>query len=493
LSLGLVHRRPEEHDRRYAVLETIRAMVPARLGARASQELQGRHAAAMLAIVGRSGSQLDGPDGCELETLLPHRDNVRQALTWAIEQDPEIAAAIVARLGGDWFETGTIEEGLGWCDQVIEAGVKDPAMELHVRATQVGLMTWFDLQAAVIAAERLRSRVAEVDDATARTRAIAQAALSADHGGDPMGPAYLLEALVLAEELGFPRWIARLQLNLALTLEEEGDQIATRDRLLAAIEAARVAKDDVTAARALGNYAVFIGNADLEASESAGRRALALLGNRYPSHQAWILSNLADTVALRRGPGLGARELKRAIELTLENRAGHLMHMTLSVAPSTLIVLGHTELAARAIGLTDAVNELRAPNRRLGQDDLRRKVRMELGEVRAAVLSAQGREEDPAALLQEILATLDAAQSDRARNERTRPRHAELTKREVEILRLIGEGRTDAEIGETLFISRKTVSVHLSNAKAKLGIETRLEAALWARERGLVEGRLRDF
>jgi DNA-binding CsgD family transcriptional regulator len=66
-------------------------------------------------------------------------------------------------------------------------------------------------------------------------------------------------------------------------------------------------------------------------------------------------------------------------------------------------------------------------------------------------------------------------------------RHGTLTKREVEVLTLVGRGRSDPEIAEAQFISPKTASVHVSNIKGKLGLESRLEVALRARDLGLVE------
>lgn len=51
-----------------------------------------------------------------------------------------------------------------------------------------------------------------------------------------------------------------------------------------------------------------------------------------------------------------------------------------------------------------------------------------------------------------------------------------LTKREMEILNLIGAGKTNKEIAEELFISYKTVKNHVYNLFAKLGIHTRVEA-----------------
>ena len=62
-----------------------------------------------------------------------------------------------------------------------------------------------------------------------------------------------------------------------------------------------------------------------------------------------------------------------------------------------------------------------------------------------------------------------------------------LTPRETEILALVAEGRTNGEIGKQLFISTKTVSVHVSNILGKLGASGRTEAAAIARRRGLVD------
>jgi DNA-binding CsgD family transcriptional regulator/tetratricopeptide (TPR) repeat protein len=55
-----------------------------------------------------------------------------------------------------------------------------------------------------------------------------------------------------------------------------------------------------------------------------------------------------------------------------------------------------------------------------------------------------------------------------------------LSKRELEVLALIAEGRTNREIGERLFISQKTVAVHIGNILGKLGASGRVEAAMVA-------------
>ena len=61
-----------------------------------------------------------------------------------------------------------------------------------------------------------------------------------------------------------------------------------------------------------------------------------------------------------------------------------------------------------------------------------------------------------------------------------------LTPRELDVLRLVAEGRSDREIGQTLFIGTRTVETHVANLFAKLGVKARAEAAAVAVRRGLV-------
>jgi DNA-binding CsgD family transcriptional regulator len=64
-----------------------------------------------------------------------------------------------------------------------------------------------------------------------------------------------------------------------------------------------------------------------------------------------------------------------------------------------------------------------------------------------------------------------------------------LTPRELEVLVLVAEGRSNRQVADALFISAKTASVHVSNILAKLGVASRVEAAAVAHRLGLPDGR----
>jgi DNA-binding CsgD family transcriptional regulator/tetratricopeptide (TPR) repeat protein len=68
----------------------------------------------------------------------------------------------------------------------------------------------------------------------------------------------------------------------------------------------------------------------------------------------------------------------------------------------------------------------------------------------------------------------------------TEPERHGLTERELSVLELMAEGKTNREIGELLFMATKTASVHVSRIFTKLGAESRVEAATAAQRLGLV-------
>jgi len=67
----------------------------------------------------------------------------------------------------------------------------------------------------------------------------------------------------------------------------------------------------------------------------------------------------------------------------------------------------------------------------------------------------------------------------------TRANPANLTPRELEVLALLGDGLTNAEIAERLFLSEKTVAHHVSAILRKLGVANRVQAVTEAARLGI--------
>jgi DNA-binding NarL/FixJ family response regulator len=61
-----------------------------------------------------------------------------------------------------------------------------------------------------------------------------------------------------------------------------------------------------------------------------------------------------------------------------------------------------------------------------------------------------------------------------------------LTERETEVLQLLARGKANKQIATSLYVTEKTVKAHVSSILAKLGVQSRTQAALYAVRAGLV-------
>jgi len=184
-----------------------------------------------------------------------------------------------------------------------------------------------------------------------------------------------------------------------------------------------------------------------------------------------------------------AAEALFAESLDLARRTGRKVHMAYALIGLALVGRGGTDLgwSARLHGaadqaLADLGHALEPLESRLaGRDRQRLRAAMGAGAFDAAY--GAGRTLD-------LTLAMDTAVGDGAGPAAQTPRadplaRFGLTEREREVLSLLAAGRSNPEIGQALFISTKTASVHVSNILAKLGVSGRMEAAAVAHRLGV--------
>ncbi|MFP5019758.1 helix-turn-helix transcriptional regulator [Pseudonocardia phyllosphaerae] len=194
-----------------------------------------------------------------------------------------------------------------------------------------------------------------------------------------------------------------------------------------------------------------------------------------PEGRAWLARARAEA---HRAGGTHAPETWAAVA---EAFAGHGDHYRAAEA--------HLRRAEALLARAHGVQHTHAPDVAAAEDERAPSPADDRRAAEAALRCAAATAEQLGAI---PLATAVAALAARSGGDGTTPGPAApdgaspLTRRERAVLEQVAHGLTNRAIGETLFISEKTVSVHLSRAMAKLGASGRAEAVSVAHSRGLL-------
>lgn len=137
------------------------------------------------------------------------------------------------------------------------------------------------------------------------------------------------------------------------------------------------------------------------------------------------------------------------------------------------------------------VDEERAPVRDLARapaDDTQRDFETAIAFLRLAECAVRDDNPDADAILVRAREVIDAIRSQQVRSdlECGGVTIGALSRREVEVLALLGEGLSNPEIADELCISRRTARAHVSNILMKLAVRTRTAAVVAAQQQGLL-------
>jgi predicted ATPase/class 3 adenylate cyclase/DNA-binding CsgD family transcriptional regulator len=474
---------------RFAMLETIREYARQKLAASGEEDESCReHAAHYLAFAEAAVPELTGPDQADwLRRLEDDHDNLRAALRHSLDAGwGETALGLASALWAFWLARGYLGEGRRWLEEALATGGRAAATVRAKALNGAGVLAHY--QGDYARAEALCTDSLALYRRAGDERGVASAlcglALAARTRGDYLtAQTTFEEALEIFRRLGDRQGIARTLGRLALVVWFAGDD--ERFRILA--EESLVAFRELEDVEGISLALLHVGLAALSQGDPARARplleeSLAIcrgLGDRRTIAKA---TNFLGDAACGRHDYAAARILyEESLSLSVELGDRWISAISLEGLARMAVATGKPEAAARLLGAADALRDATGATRpaywrALYEPSLAR-TRARLGDDAFETARAAGREltpeQAPAVLGMPATASSSADRPDG------------LTARELEVLGLVAEGLTDAQVAERLVVSLRTVHAHLRSIYRKLEVRSRSAATRYAVEHGL--------
>src|SRR5215217_4159750 len=512
-SLVIAELSAESGGVRYRLLDTIRQHALEKLEQSGEiEDVKRAHAEYFLALAEEAEPELIGPREAEwFERLEEELDNFRAALSWAsVRGQAELGLRLAGALGSFWFWEGHCGEGRGWLEGALTREVPKSAL---ARAKALG--------AASLMASQLS------DYAGAKEAAEEGLRLSKEAGTEDSRrpffvwnspPTFFLNRLanVSMEEGDHERARALGEESLALSRQANEAQGIVWSLLILAIaatlradyeQAERLYAEGLSLARELDSaYArfLFLQNwgwtalleGDPERATVLVEEAVELARERRRGFMGLLsrpLDNLGWAALL--GGELGRAKAQFGENLALSKVRGDRGTLLMSLEGLACVAGAEGEdlRAARIFGAAEAlmgvIGYRLVPQERAVLEPYRASVRTRLGEAAWEKAVAEG------GALGLDQATEYALSKERSSKHfsptqpavSSTPEHpAGLSPREVEVLGLVAEGLTNAQVAQRLFLSPRTVQRHLNSIYHKLGVSSRTAATRFAMEHRLL-------
>jgi predicted ATPase/DNA-binding CsgD family transcriptional regulator len=476
---------------RYVMLETLRAYGAGLLAAAGEQDQAAVALAGYALRVARqaaAGSQSGDGELAAARWLDAEDATMRQALAWAVARDPALAARLGGALGWWWFLRGRLAGEYPLLRQAADrAEVGSPGW----RAAQLwlGFAAQFsaDLPAALGHYTAVLDAVAGRPPSRALTSALAgRAAVLRPMGRTAEAMREARRALTLAREIGDPVAELRALVGLSLGAFYAGDH---DEAVRLARQAGQIPAGIPGSLARMCSYVLTIVLAeagDLAEAERACAAGLARardagdLGN-----QAALLPAMVD-VDLRAGrTGDAAAHLREGLRLAVRTGSRFDLQYGLSQCGELCAATGRAVEALTLWAACAAVDQHEGPtdppwlvSRR---EEQQRQARQALGPSRARAAEDRG-----AAMNITTAAEYALMLTDPGPPQPAAPGPGPLSARERELVTLVAQGRTDAQIAAQLYISVRTVRSHLDRIRDKTGARRRADLTRLALSAGLV-------
>jgi len=533
---------------RFTMLETIREYGLERLTVNEEMEAAHQaHAEYYLALAEEAELELKGVHpGIWLEQLEREHENLRTALLWLLEQgkvayNVEIALRMGAALEEFWMIRGYLSEGRTFLERALTLyeGVATPFQANATRTVGRLALSQGDVDQGKVLCERQLALCRGLGDKPGTALALQRLGVVAwVKNNTTIAYALTEEALTLWRELDDKAYIAWVLSWLAYMASQQGNY----SRGLALFEESQAIcgqlENELSSADTLGMLAdvLYYSQSDPEPIISLLEKSLAISRRMDDKVEIAYCLRLSGHLALNEGKVTEAHSLaEEALELFKET--GHRQGSSLSLCLlakveanqenyQTARTLYEQSLAAASRGMDDRGSvascleglaavvaeqeELVWAARLWGAAEAQREAigapmppvegpayesnvaeaRSKLGDKTFTAAWAEGRVMTPQQALDaqssEVTSLSPSAMPSSASPSKPTASYPDgLTAREVEVLRLLAQGMTDAQIAEELVISPRTVNNHLTSIYQKIQVSSRSAATRYAIDHGL--------
>ena len=476
---------------RYAMLETLRAYGAGLLGE--AGEADGAAAALAryaLRVAGQAAAVLwtSGTGEAAAARWLDAEDaTTRQVLAWGMEHDASTALRLATALAPWWYLRGRLPGQYPLLRETADRA--EPGSDEWCTAQYwLGLTALFsaDMARSLDHFTTLRDAVAEQPPSRPLAEALfGRGATLLNMGRLPEGDTDVRRALAMAREIGHPN-VELLALGvLSFTASSRGNH---HSAVQLARQAEQVQADIPGSVARIASYfltGVLTEAGDLAAAERVCATGLARSRDAGDMKNLGELLILMAMLQLRAGrTGDAAAHLREGFQIAMQagslelirglDCCGHLCAATGRLADAITVWSAMATLM-RAGQIEDWPTDVRR------RDDPLREARQALGPARARAAGQRGAAMNPATAAEYVLMLTDPGPP-----RPMAPEFGKLSARERELVTLVAQGRTNAQIAAQLYISVRTVGSHLDRIRDKTGCRRRADLTRLALSADLV-------
>jgi predicted ATPase/class 3 adenylate cyclase/DNA-binding CsgD family transcriptional regulator len=493
---------------RFRLLETVRQYAAWQLdadGQAAADAARTAHRDYYLALAEAAALQLLAADQAAwLDRLDAELDNLRAAIAFSLTQeDPAPGLRLATALRSYWKIRGYATEGADALRALLEAPAAQPASLLRARALEAAARLHDQADGFATAAQYCEEALAIARDADDE-RLIAdllqqQAWILLRQGQRDAALPLIEQGLALARRIGHAHLTGMLLSNRAFARHSQGDHAGAASDTAEALRLTREAGDRLQVGTILGNLGyIELSANDLDAASRHLAEALDI-ARTFNARDGMVYAtfNLGMTEYLSGSPETAEALFEESLELA--RRLGMKANMAYALLGLALAGHGRTTAASQArlhgageqaiADLGYALEPLEERLAGLAHQRLRAAMGAEAFEAEYAAGRALGLERMAHDELSARQARRESQPADATEGEPAAAGSAAasvLTPRELDVLKLVAQGLSNAEIAQRLVLSEHTIHRHLANILRKLNFSSRAAAAAWGVRTGLV-------